>query len=240
VGKDQFEISAIERLSEEEAKSIDVSEYIITAPEPSEEMFAFLLARAEALGDEKLRAFAVDILKENKESLLYYPAAMSNHHAYYGGLLYHTKRMLMLAEGVAGVYSEIDADLLAVGVLVHDIGKLSEMKANRYGVVGSYTPEGNMLTHITLGILYVSEKAKAIGLPEETRLMIEHMILSHHYLPEFGSPVMPAFPEAEALHHIDNLDASVTFMSKELGPVHGGSMSEWIRGLEGRKLYKKK
>jgi 3'-5' exoribonuclease len=236
-GKKQFIIKDLITLTEKEIAMIDVSAYIETAPEDSKVMLDFIKEKIRSLKSESLKKLLQKAVLSNEEKLLSYPAAKTNHHAYYGGLLYHIKRMLESAEALLPIYSNLDRDLLLTGVILHDIGKLKEMDANDIGIVSDYFPEGNMLTHIVLGVLFVSENAKEAGLSEQEKLMVEHMILSHHYLPEFGSPVSPAFPEAEMLHHLDNMDAKLTLMEKEIGKVDQGKMSSWIAGLDGRRVY---
>lgn len=135
------------------------------------------------------------------------PAAMTMHHAYIGGLLEHVVSLIGLAEGVAAHYPQLDADLLLAGVVLHDIGKLDEL---RYTRAIDYSSEGRLLGHITIGVALVREKRRAIpGFPEPLGLLLEHLILSHHGSYEFGSPSLPQIPEALALHFIDDLDSKM-------------------------------
>ncbi|MDD5921961.1 MAG: OB-fold nucleic acid binding domain-containing protein, partial [Eubacteriales bacterium] len=93
------------------ADAIDIREYVQAAPEDSEEMFQYLRSTAESMKDPDFRSITLRVLDENHDQLLYYPAAVRIHHAMYGGLLYHTKKMLMNGLGVAEVYPELDRDL---------------------------------------------------------------------------------------------------------------------------------
>lgn len=140
------------------------------------------------------------------------PAGVKHHHAYAGGLLDHVVQLLRLAAAVAPLYPEIDRDLLLVGVLVHDIGKVEELES-RKGF--SYTDAGQLLGHVLLGLEIVDAKIRAVevrtGTPFDaaTALRVKHMLASHHGAYEFGAPKLPMTLEALALHHIDHLDATL-------------------------------
>ncbi|HTZ99106.1 MAG TPA: HD domain-containing protein [Candidatus Aquilonibacter sp.] len=139
------------------------------------------------------------------------PAAMTMHHAYIGGLLEHVVSLIGLAKDVAAHYPQLDADLLLAGAVLHDIGKLDEL---RYTRAIDYSTEGRLLGHITIGVALVMEKRKAIpGFPEPLGVLVDHLILSHHGSYEFGSPALPQIPEALALHFIDDLDSKMAAMN---------------------------
>ncbi len=145
------------------------------------------------------------------------PAAKKMHHAYLGGLLEHTLSMALLADKIAGHYSGIDRGLLITGAILHDIGKINELE---YRIKIDYTDEGRLLSHIVIGVLMVREKIKSLAdFPEQTALLIEHMIISHHGSREFGSPEPPKTIEAVLLNYIDEIDAKVNgireFMESE-------------------------
>ena len=163
-------------------------DYIRAAPENSEKMFRFIFSKAEEIEDSDLRMLSTEILKRNKDKLIYYPAATRNHHALYGGLLYHMKRMLMAGEALCQVYENLDRSLVSAGVILHDMEKLREIEANEMGLAEKYTFEGNMLGHLVLGVRELEKDMTELGFDEEKKIMVEHMILAHHYEPEFGSP----------------------------------------------------
>jgi 3'-5' exoribonuclease len=221
-----------------ERDNIERSDYIKAAPEDPEDMYAFVLARAEAIGDADLKAVSLRLLADNREKLLYYPAASKNHHAELGGLLYHVKRMLMMGERYCEVYTNLNKDLVVAGVIAHDIEKLTEMIANEDGVVSEYSFEGRMLGHLIQGVKLIAGLAEELGVPREKAVLLEHMVLSHHYEPEFGSPKKPLFPEAEILHYLDIVDARMDDMETALNGVDRGGFSESIRILDNRRLYK--
>ena len=235
-GFPQFRVTKIRPLSDSDV--IDRNDFIKAAPESPEKMYEYLLEKANSIGDEEFREVAVAILERNRDRLTYYPAAKMNHHAVFGGLLYHVKRMLMLAEHVCEVYTSLSRDLLLTGVIIHDIEKLNEMNADENGVVSEYTFEGQMLGHLVMGVRTIDRLADEIGLSEEKAVMLEHMMISHHYEPDFGSPKKPLFPEAEALHYLDMMDSKLYDFEDSLAHVAPGMFSDWVRTLDGRKLYK--
>lgn len=236
-GIKQIKVAKIRPATPED--DLDVKEFVRTAPEDSEEMFDFIFNIAEEMQDKELSTLCMDMLNENKEELLYYPAASKNHHAILGGLLYHVKRMLMSGKALCNVYKNLNEDLVLAGVIIHDMEKIREIQSNKLGISTGYTYKGEMLGHIVQGIISLEEKADILGMSEEKKVMLQHMILSHHYEPEFGSPKRPMFPEAEILHYLDILDARMYDMEYAMETLEPGSLSGKVWTLENRKLYKK-
>ena len=218
--------------------NLDMGDYVKTAPEAAPDMYAFIRAKAETITDEGLRAMALKFLTDEKERLMYYPAAMRNHHAEMSGLLWHIKRMLDLGERAAMVYDILDRDWIICGVILHDMEKLNEIESNEYGISPGYSVEGQLLGHIVQGVKTIDRYAQEVGLPKEKALMLEHMIVSHHMEPEFGSPKKPMFPEAELLHYLDMVDAKMFDYEEALTGIKPGEFSEKVRTLDGRRLYK--
>lgn len=216
-----------------------INDYIKAAPEPALEMYDFIMEKAESLEDEQLRELCVKILLREKERLLYYPAATKNHHAQMAGLLYHVKRMLMAGEALCHVYTILDRSLVLAGVILHDMQKLNEIVSNELGIANEYSFEGNMLGHLVLGVRELEKEMEELNFSREKAVMVEHMILSHHYEPEFGSPKRPLFPEAEVLHYLDVLDARMFDMEDALRNTEPGGFSEKVWTLENRRLYKR-
>lgn len=235
-GQSQLRISRIRAANAED--HLEISEYIKAAPEDSEEMYDYIYSVVESMEDSDLRALCTKVLSDNKEKLMYYPAASKNHHAEYGGLLYHVKRMLMTGLRVCEVYTNLNRDLVAAGVMLHDIEKLNEILSNEYGVSPGYSFEGQMLGHLVQGVKFLDRTCRELGFSEEKTIMLEHMILSHHYEPEFGSPKKPLFPEAEVLHYLDILDARMFDMEDALKGVAPGEFSDRIWTLDNRRIYK--
>ncbi len=221
-----------------ETDGLQLVDFIKAAPEKPADMYDYIYNAASSMSDGELRKLAVKVLEENKEKLMYYPAATRNHHAEYAGLLWHMKRMLMTGVKVCEVYGELNRDLVITGVIVHDMQKINEIMSDRNGVSPGYSFEGQMLGHIVMGVKYIDRLSEQLGISREKALMVEHMILSHHYEPEFGSPKKPLFPEAEVLHYLDIMDARMFDMFEALGGAKPGEFSERVWTLENRCLYK--
>ena len=236
-GMKQMRVTRIRKASDSE---IEISDLIKAAPEKSQAMYEYILGVIEGFEDEQLKSLCKSLYEENKEKLMYYPAAKKNHHAQYGGLLYHIKRMMMAGERLCEVYTNINRDLLLAGVAIHDMEKLNEINSNENGISDGYSFEGQLLGHIVQGIKSLEIKAEVIGMDKEKIVMLQHMILSHHYEPEFGSPKKPLFPEAEMLHYLDILDARMFDMEDALNSVDKGEFTDGVFSLDYRRLYKAK
>lgn len=232
----QLRIARIRKGQKEDG--CDMADFIKAAPEDPEEMYAYIHGRAESIADEGLRAMALLFLDSEKERLMYYPAAMKNHHAEMSGLLYHIKRMLILGEKACEVYRQLDRDWIVCGVILHDMEKLNEIQSNELGISNGYTFEGQLLGHLVLGAAKVAEMAKEVGLSSEKTVLLQHMMVSHHYEPDFGSPKKPMFIEAEMLHYLDMVDAKMFDYEAALSGVDPGQFSERVRTLDNRMLYK--
>lgn len=235
-GRHQLKVTRFRQAAETD--DFDISEFIRTAPEKGQEMYDFIMGEVEKIGDEDLKKVCTIVMERNREELLYYPAASKNHHAIMSGLLFHMKRMLQMGEKACEVYPNLSRDWVITGVLIHDIEKIREIRSNKWGISPGYSFEGQLLGHITQGVKMIDRLASEIGLDEEKAVMLEHMILSHHYEPEFGSPKRPMFPEAELLHYLDIFDARLFDMEEATASVPPGEFSEKVWTLENRKVYK--
>ena len=225
------------RVANEQDEQV-MNDFVKAAPEEPEAMYDYILSVAENMADEDLKKITKKLLLDNKERLMYYPAAQKNHHAQLGGLLYHMKRMLMTGERICQVYTNLNKDLVASGVIIHDMEKLNEIESGTDGIATGYSFEGQMLGHIIQGIKSIDRIALELEIPREKAIMLEHMILSHHYEPEFGSPKKPLFPEAEVLHYLDVLDARMFDMHAALEATAPGEFSDRVWTLDNRKIYK--
>ena len=235
-GQLQMRVQRIREVKPEDDQNI--CDFVKAAPEKPQEMYDYIYATAESMQDSDLKRLCVKVLTDNKEKIMYYPAAQKNHHAQLAGLLYHMKRMLMTGEGVCSVYKNLNRDLVCAGVILHDMEKLNEIESGTDGIATGYSFEGQMLGHIIQGVKKLDSLAIELDIPREKAIMLEHMILSHHYEPEFGSPKKPLFPEAEVLHYLDILDARMFDMEAALEATEPGSFSDRVWTLDNRKLYK--
>lgn len=232
----QLKIDKI-RLSTAE-DGLDIGDFVPVAPYSAEFMYGEIESYMNRIGNQDMQQIVKSIVTANKEKLLLYPAAKQNHHAVRSGLMYHIMTMLRMGEKVSEIYQGLNPDLLFAGIILHDIAKLAEMNASELGIVSEYTVEGEMLGHIIQGIKMIDQTATKLGADPEVSLLLQHMILSHHYEPDFGSPKRPMIPEAEILHYLDIIDARMYDMQRVLGNVDAGTLSEKVWLLNNRKLYK--
>ncbi len=192
-----------------------------------------------------LRSLAEVILIDEKlmDGLRRAPAGVKNHHAYAGGLLEHVASLMNAAAAIAPLYPEVDRDLLLMGAFLHDIGKLEELT---YSPDFGYSDAGQLLGHLVLGVQILNlkiadaEKLSGVSFPELLAVRLQHMIVSHHGEPEFGSPKLPMTYEALVLHYLDNLDAKVASFRQLIAEDVTPSAS-WttFNPQLGRKIYKK-
>lgn len=235
-GRPQLRVDKMRAVTDRD--EVDMSLLVPCAPEAPEDMEAAIRARVARIGDEELKKVVERRLDEASDAIFYYPAAQKLHHAERSGLLHHTGTMLKMGDMVCDVYPTLDRDLLAAGVVLHDLCKITELNADESGVVSDYSREGQLLGHLVQGVSSLMRACEDMGVREELKLMLAHMILSHHDLPEYGSPRRPMFPEAEVLHILDLLDARMFEMNYALNAVTPGSFTDRIWSLE-RKLYRR-
>ena len=217
---------------------INPSELVPAAPMSGEDLFAAVWQYAGRIRHEKLMELIMTVLEENKERLLIWPAAVRNHHSIRSGLLYHTLTMLRTADGILKVYTYLQSDLIYAGAILHDLAKIFELSSANTGIATDYTRNGMLLGHIVQGILYVEKTAERIGLDPKVTTLLQHMLLAHHYEPEYGSPRRPMFPEAEILHYLDIIVARMFDMHKALDDTKEGAFSEKLWTLHNRQLYR--
>lgn len=221
-----------------ETDGVRTEDFVASAPWDAKWMLEQIEAYLDGMEVEDLKKLCKAFLDIYRERLLFYPAAKSNHHAIRSGLLYHVLRMLQSAEKLLTVYTKLNRDLLYTGVFLHDLAKIDEMDASELGIVKTYTRPGQLLGHLIQGITLVDRLGKDLGISEEWLLLVEHMILTHHYEPEFGSPKKPMIPEAELLHYLDMIDARMYDMENALGSTEAGRFTEPVWVLDRRRLYK--
>ena len=231
----QLRIERIRRVSDED--SVRIEDFVPSAGFSGEAMFDELIAVADAFSDEELKLLVKTLLNEYRDRLIYWPAAFRLHHAIRGGLLYHTLSILRMAQSVAKIYPFIDSDLLFAGVILHDIAKTQEFDVAPTGIASGYTVDGNLVGHLVRGAMAVEKCGRELGLSEETLMLVEHMIISHHGEPEFGAAVRPMFLEAEILSELDTLDAKIYEIEQACRGVEPGEFTQRQWALDNRKLY---
>lgn len=236
MGSLQLKIDKIRLASEEDG--INIKDLVPAAPYDAKYMYDEILKYLDRIQNEDIKNIVNIVLNDGGENLLTYPAAKRNHHSIRSGLLYHTLTMLRAGEKLCEIYTFLNTDLLFGGVILHDMAKLYEMEAGELGIVSDYTVEGQLLGHITQGVKLIENAAERVGAGNEVTMLLQHMVLSHHYEPEYGSPVKPMFPEAEVLHYLDIIDARMFDMRKAITETEKGNFSERIWSLENRKVYR--
>ena len=234
-GADQMKIEKIRKATESDG--IDPGDFVEQASYDGEKMFGELIKLAEEFDNEAIRALTLKLYNDNKEKLLYWPAAFKLHHAIRSGLLMHTLSIVRMCESVAAIYPSVNRDLLICGAMLHDIGKLREFDVNTLGTANGYTTEGNLIGHLVKGAMMVEKAAEELGTDDKTAMMIEHMIISHHGEPEFGAAVRPSFIEAEILSSLDKLDAAIYEMEDAVKSTAPEDFSARLWALDNRKLY---
>ena len=237
---EQLKIDRIRNLKDGEA--VDMARLIPCAPLPPQEMYDALYACAEGFENNDLRMLTQYILRENKEDLLRWPAALKLHHAMRGGLLYHTLFMLRAAKALCGLYKDIypalDVDLVCAGVILHDVAKIPELTVGKLGLASGYSTAGQLLGHINIGVARVERAAAELMIEDSVKVLVQHILLSHHGQPEFGSPKAPMFPEAEIVSTVDVLDSRLFEMYEAIAGVQPGEFSERQWALDNRQIYK--
>lgn len=231
----QLRVNKLIPLNQDE---VDMTAFIQSSKYTEEELKQEIKKYINSIENTTLRTLVSEMFKKHYEKFFVYPAANSIHHGYVGGLAEHTLGMARTAEAMCSLYPTLNKDLLISGVLVHDMGKIAELG----GVISTeYSTEGKLTGHISICHGWLVEIADENGLSNtEETLLLRHMILSHHGKLEFGSPVLPEIREAEILSFIDNIDARMNTLNRELENVEKGEWTGRINALEGRRFYKPK
>lgn len=233
-GRPQLRIEKMRPVTAQD--EVDASTLMPCAPEKPDVMMQYVLGVIDAMHTPDLQGILRQLLAQAGDKLFYYPAAQRLHHAERSGLLHHMTSMLKAADALLTVYDFLDADLLRAGVIAHDLSKISEMISDEAGNVSDYSEEGLLLGHLVRGVSQVQAAAERANVSGEYVLLLEHMVISHHGTAEFGSPRAPMFPEAEALHMLDDFDAKMNEMEGIMRRTPAGAFSEKIWSLD-RRLY---
>lgn len=205
----QITVERLQVLTPEEMAAQDMRHFMLASPYPVQDMWDALMALCKkelhyAPWAKLVRlAFKDEDIQSRFCSI---PAAKGVHHAYVGGLLEHTLSVAGLAMRVADHYPHLDRQILLMGALFHDMGKVWEFSG---GLVNDYTDDGRLLGHMELVLEYIGPLLDKAGLEKELARHLKHLILSHHGQPEFGAARVPQTPEALALHYVDNIDAKM-------------------------------
>ncbi|MGA7158549.1 MAG: HD domain-containing protein [Acidobacteriaceae bacterium] len=234
------------------ASEIDTADFVPTTQYDIPTMAAELRSYVEAFSNPHLRRLVLAFLDDPTLGPQFReaPAAKRLHHAWLGGLLEHVLHLVRICRATAPFYPEVDPDLLVTGAILHDIGKVRELSWNP---TFDYTLEGQLIGHISIAQRLLQEKIAQLNaatqdpaqaFPPHLRLLIEHMILSHHGKLEFGSPKLPMTPEAMLLSALDDLEAKFQALRNEFAAAASAGKSpnettDWVRSMD-RPLFNSK
>jgi 3'-5' exoribonuclease len=233
-GKWQITLTKMRLAAESE---VEVADFVPTTQFDIVEMWAELRGYVDEFKNAELRRLVFAFLDDEEIGAAYRaaPAAKVLHHAWIGGLLEHVVALARVCRATAPFYPEVDRDLLVTGAILHDIGKTRELY---WGTTFGYTLEGQMIGHISIAQGMLREKVAGLpGFPDKLRVLVEHMILSHHGRYEFGSPKLPMTPEAMLLSALDDVEAKFAamrreFAAAELAGKKADETTEWVRSME--------
>ena len=230
----------IDGLQRVDAEGVDFADFLPRTSRDIPQMGAELRSIVEELKNPHVRRLLLEFLDdpEVKAGLARSPAGKVLHHAYIGGLLEHVLSLCNASRRIAPNYPQLDLPLLVAAAVLHDIGKLREISSARSF---RYTDVGQLVGHIPIGIAWIEEKARKIpGFPADLLVHLQHIVASHHGLPEYGAVKPPMTPEAIAFHFLDDLDAKLASLDaikreQRLGG-DGERWSIWNPAL-GRRLF---
>ncbi len=233
-GKFQITLQKLRHAAESE---IDPTDYLPVTRFDIEEMWTELRGYVSGFTNQDLKRLVFSFLDDAEIGLAYKsaPAAKRLHHAWIGGLLEHVLTLVRVCRANVPFYPEVDPDLLITGAILHDIGKVRELS---WKSSFNYTLEGQMIGHISIAQGMLREKVQTLApFPDKLRVLVEHMILSHHGKYEFGSPKLPMTPEAILLSALDDLEAKMQTLRSEFASASASGkdpdeMTDWVRSME--------
>jgi len=227
-----------------DASKVNVEDFLARTDKDTKQMFEEVKKIVSQIKNPQLKALVGEFLADTElmEKFCDAPAAVKIHHGYLGGLLEHTHNMLRVAVAILPLYPQVQADLVLAGIFLHDIGKTEELA---YDMAFTYTDAGQLIGHIALTLLMMDKKAaaltaKGVTIDKQVLDALGHIILSHHGEYEFGSPKLPAMPEAFMVYYIDDLDAKVSQVTTAIENEPGESDWTGWKGALQTRLYRKR
>lgn len=232
------DVSYLTRKKMEEIEGFDISDYSIGSPFTVEEMLSEIKEVIDRdITNPEVKELVKTLVNKHKGLFIRQPAAISIHHDYEEGLLFHTYNMLRVAKSLSLYYPFINKSLLFAGIILHDMGKVVEYDKDEESGGYSYSIKGNLLGHISMMSAEIGKVGEELAISEEVITNLQHLVLSHHGKLEWGSPILPKTPEAVLLHYIDNLDSKMEQVRSELITMEKGQTSQRIFGLGNVELY---
>jgi len=223
----QIKVSSVHSVKEDE--NVSPSDFLPKSKRDLKEMEKEFKKRIEKLSNNYLKELVSSIfVEENFKKFIKAPAGKSWHHAYISGLIEHTLEIIKICDLMCDFHSELNRDLLVSGAMLHDFGKTIELN---FESSFEYTNKGKLIGHIVLSAMLIEEEAKKIkDFPEELKLHLIHLVLSHQGKLEFASPVVPKTTEAIALYQADELSAKVNAYKNTIkqGAKEGENWTKFI------------
>ena len=219
-----------------EKKNDSLRSFFEASPLSLKELEAEIEKYQNKIENKIIKDITVSLINKNHDNYFLYPAASRMHHAYIGGLAYHSTSMLKLADGVIAAYPYLNKDYVYAGIMLHDIGKIKELS----GIVApEYSAEGQLIGHLVLGAMEIKMMASKLGYDNTTEAMLlEHMLISHHGMPHFGSAKKHLTAEALVLWYVDSIDSKLRTLEGELDKIEEGEFTQPIGVLDKSKMFK--
>lgn len=219
-----------------EEKNKSLRDFYTSAPVSLEDLEKEINKYIDGLQNKIIKDITKKLIDLYHDDYFLYPAATKMHHAYIGGLAYHSTSMLKLADGVISAYPYLNKDYVYAGIMLHDIGKIKELS----GIVApEYSAEGQLIGHLVLGAMEIKMMATKLGYDNtEEAMLLEHMLISHHGMPQFGSAKKPLTAEALVLWYVDSIDSKLRTLEGELDKISEGEFTQPIGVLDKAKMYK--
>jgi 3'-5' exoribonuclease len=225
-------------------EKVNIDDFLAQTEKDINQMFAEITEIVGRIKNPQLKAIVAEFLADEEVMAKFRkaPGGVKLHHNTIGGLLEHTHNMMQVAAAILPFYPKVQADLVLAGIFLHDMGKTEELG---YDMAFSYTDTGQLIGHVAGTYLMINRKADALRakgtqIDQELLDSLGHIILSHHGQYEFGSPKLPATPEAFMVCMIDDLDAKVDQVTSAIQDELGeGNWTTWRTALQ-TKLYRKK
>ena len=219
-----------------EKKRDALRDFYKSTPVSAEESEKIIYDYIERIQNDNIKQITLKVLNKFHDDFFLYPAATKMHHNYVGGLSYHVIGMLELAEAMLKIYPYLNPDYLYAGIILHDVSKTEELTDP---VVPQYSAEGQLIGHLVMGAMEIKLAAKELGIEKaEEALVLEHLLISHHGVPQFGAARKPMIAEALLLWYIDTIDSKFRVLEEELPKIEEGDFTQPIAVLDKTKFYK--
>lgn len=216
---------------------VEASDFIIRSPYKPQAMYDGIMKVVHECCEGETERLVEEVYTEHKDKLLYWSAAKAIHHNCYGGLLYHTLRMVLSAKRLSELYPVCNKSILIAATALHDIGKLVELETDELGTA-DYTAPGLLKGHLYIGASMIEKKQWEDESYKTDEIdAVIHCILSHHGNLEWGAVKLPSIPEAFMLFHLDMIDSRMYICEKEFETLQPGEFSDKTQFALGVKLY---